>query len=482
MSPHAPPLRGSLPPEGADLARGGPSPGSSLKAGRWAAALAVLEHGLLQRDVAARALLLAALAGEHLLLIGPPGTAKSELARRLQRLLPGSRYFERLLTRFSVPEELFGPLSLKALEADRYERLTHGYLPAAEVAFLDEVFKANSAILNTLLGLLHERLFDNGSQRLPSPLITLVGATNEPPQDDSLLAFHDRFLLRVPVQPVDDAHFDALLDADACDAPSTSLTLADLQAVRTSAARVPLSDGARALLHTAREHAAQTGQTVSDRRWRQLVSLLQVQAASRDAAAVDAWDLWLLPFVLAHEPAQVPGWTELFMHRVAEAGPLPMDGLERAVLAFEQQLDIERRAPADAQDDSAGKLALAKAIAGPEAGQNELVRLTSERAQRRYSPVHIEARTRQCDELLDQLGQLQGMVQATADQVLGAASAHHWLPPSWLRQIEAVHHGRLQRLHALRAALQAHRDGFAALPVDLQLPPTHPAPVAWTAN
>ncbi len=480
MSPHAPPLRGSLPPEGADLARGGPSRRSS--AHRWAPALAVLEHGLLQRDVAARALLLAALAGEHLLLIGPPGTAKSELARRLQRLLPGTRYFERLLTRFSVPEELFGPLSLQALEADRYERLTEGYLPAAEVAFLDEVFKANSAILNTLLGLLHERLFDNGSQRVPAPLLTLVGATNEPPQDDSLLAFHDRFLLRVPVQPVDDAHFDALLVADAGTAPSASLSLDDLHAVRAAAAEVTLGDEARALLHAAREQAARNSQPVSDRRWRQLVALLRVQAASRGAASVDAWDLWLLPFVLAHDPAQVPGWTELFMLRVAEAGPLPMDGLERAVLAFEQQLDIERRAPADAQDDSAGKLALAKAIAGPEAGQNELVRITSERAHRRYSPVHIAARTRQCNELLDQLTQLLALVQATADRVLGAAADHDWLPPSWRTRIEAVHTERLQRLQTLCRALQAHRDGFATLPVDLQLPPNEPAPVAWTAT
>ena len=449
---------------------------------RWAAPLAVLEHGLLQRDVAARALLLAALAGEHLLLIGPPGTAKSELARRLQRLLPGTRYFERLLTRFSVPEELFGPLSLKALEADRYERLTEGYLPDAEVAFLDEVFKANSAILNTLLGLLHERLFDNGSQRIAAPLITLVGATNEPPQDDSLLAFHDRFLLRVPVQPVDDAHFDALLDADTAAALPASLSLDQLHAVRQAATGVALGDDVRALLRLAREHAARTGQPVSDRRWRQLVALLRVQAASREAPTVSAWDLWLLPFVLAHEPAQVPGWTELFLHRVAEAGPLPMDGLERAVLAFEQQLDIERRAPADAQDDSAGKLALAKAIAGPEAGQSELVRITSERAHRRYSPVHIEARTRQCEELLAQLGELTALVQATADQVLGAAAAHDWLPPSWRAQIESVHHERLQRLHGLRTALQAHRDGFAALPVDSHLPPAEPAPVAWTAN
>ena len=138
--------------------------------------LATLESGLLERATEVRLALLAALAGEHVLLIGPPGTAKSELARRLHRVFEGAPYFERLLTRFSTPEELFGPLSLKALEDDRYERLTAGFLPTAGIAFLDEVFKANSAILNALLTLLNEREFDNGTTREKAPLIAVIAA------------------------------------------------------------------------------------------------------------------------------------------------------------------------------------------------------------------------------------------------------------------------------------------------------------------
>src|SRR5690606_25505131 len=128
--------------------------------------------------------------------------------------------------------------------------------------------------------------------------------------------------------------------------------------------------------------------------------------ASRGDAAVSVWDLWLLPYVLSANADAVPGWTDFFEHRVAHTAPLALDGLERAVTAFEQQLDIERRAPSEQQDDSAGKLALARAISGPEGRDSELVRITSERAGRRWSPVHIAARVAQCDALGQQLADL----------------------------------------------------------------------------
>lgn len=174
-------------------------------ASRVVAAAEELEAGLVERSLEARILLLAAFCGEHLLLLGPPGTAKSLLARRLVRFLGKEAvFFERLLTRFSVPEELFGPLSLKGLEQDEYLRKTTGYLPEASIAFVDEIFKANSAILNSLLSIVNERVFDNGPERVAVPLRCLVAASNEAPESEELEALYDRLLFRLIVNPVSD--------------------------------------------------------------------------------------------------------------------------------------------------------------------------------------------------------------------------------------------------------------------------------------
>ncbi len=452
--------------------------------------LADLDCNLLERDVPVRLLLLGALAGEHVLLVGPPGTAKSELARRLHRVLDGARYFERLLTRFSVPEELFGPLSLKALEQDRYERLTDGFLPTAQVAFLDEVFKANSAILNALLTLLNEREFDNGSGRVQVPLISVVGATNEVPDDEALHAFYDRFLLRVPVGPVGDGSFTDLLSlpadlnpapSDDNDATKQTITQPMCLQLRQRASAVALPEDVTALLVRARAWCAAQSITVSDRRWRKVVALLKVQAATQTQAAVDAWDTWLLPYALAATPQQSEHMVQWFMHSVAQAAPLDVQWLERAIEAFEKQLDFERRAPTP-DDDGAGKLALARAIAGPQA-DNEvgMLRIVSERAQRRYSQVHIDARCAQVNEALDRAQATWGKVRATALEVLTQASAHLWLPPGWLERIAAVHHANEVLAADLVERLTQLHQAFAAMPVDRDVAAQAPEPVALTA-
>src|SRR6476620_7309453 len=151
-----------------------------------------------ERETVIDGTLCAVLASEHVLLLGPPGTAKSALARAIAQAFSGE-YFERLLTKFSTPEELFGPISLKALERDEFSRVISGKLPEAEFAFVDEIFKANSAILNSLLTLVNERVFHDDGVPVRVPLVTMFGASNELPEGKELEALFDRFILRFEV-------------------------------------------------------------------------------------------------------------------------------------------------------------------------------------------------------------------------------------------------------------------------------------------
>jgi MoxR-like ATPase len=170
-----------------------------------------LESRFLGKDEVIRLLLIATIAGEHAVLIGPPGTAKSALLRTFSRLL-SARYFEYLLTRFTEPNEIFGPVDIAAFREGRYQRRTEGMLPQAEIVFLDEVFKSNSAILNALLSLLNERRFTSGGQVMKVPLLSAFGASNEVPTDETLTAIFDRFILRIRSDNLDAYHFQGLLE------------------------------------------------------------------------------------------------------------------------------------------------------------------------------------------------------------------------------------------------------------------------------
>src|SRR5438067_273333 len=171
-----------------------------------------LKQRFVGRDEVVDLIALALVAGEHLFLHGPPGTAKSALIRHFARAVRG-RYFEYMLTRFSEPNEIFGPIDIAQLREGRVATVTTGMLPEAEFVFLDELFNANSAILNNLLTVLNERLYRRGAETHQLPLLSLFSASNHLPDEDALRALFDRFLLRCHVANLKREEMPRLLHA-----------------------------------------------------------------------------------------------------------------------------------------------------------------------------------------------------------------------------------------------------------------------------
>ncbi len=262
-------------------------------------------EGLIERETLADLIVLSAVAGEHLLVVGPPGTAKSEAVRRVASML-GGNYFEYLLGRFTEPGEIFGPIDLRKLKTGTVETETTGMLPEADIAFLDEIFLGSTAILNTLLGILNERNFMRGHTKMKCPLKVCVGATNRLPDDESLAAFADRFLLHHFVEPVSDSLIDHLLEGGWSvrnSSISAQSSLEDLTLISDAAKKADFTSVRPDLANCIRL-LRKAGISLSDRRLVKAQSVIAAAAVLAGRQNPEIADLWPLVFVIPTNEGQ----------------------------------------------------------------------------------------------------------------------------------------------------------------------------------
>jgi MoxR-like ATPase len=258
-----------------------------------------LKRRFVDRDEVVDLIALALVAGEHLFLFGPPGTAKSALIRHFAQAVRG-RYFEYMLTRFSEPNEIFGPIDIVRLREGVVATVVNGMLPEAEFAFLDELFNANSAILNNLLTVLNERVYRRGAETHRLPLLSLFSASNHLPEDDTLRALFDRFLLRCRVDNLKREAMPRLLTAgwELERQPPTpaGLSADDLRALSCRVYDVDLS-GVNELYVDAVFKVRDLGIALSDRRAVKVLKLVAASALLCGRTGALPSDLWVLRHV-----------------------------------------------------------------------------------------------------------------------------------------------------------------------------------------
>jgi len=270
--------------------------------GRLKAVATELDEAFPERGNVIRGALTALLAGEHVLLLGPPGTAKSLLARKVADAVSKDSFFEILLTKFTAPEEVFGPVSFSRLKQDKYERMLAGYAATKKFWFLDEIFKSSSAILNSFLTAMNERKFHNGGQPVDLPLAMVVAASNEYPQDESLKALYDRFSFKFWVDYISDRDQVArLLTNGGVGELHASLDLDDLHVLQAAVCEMELSDTIINTLLDVKAAVEQEGFVASDRTWVKAVKIIKARAVLSGRNQVIPSDLLALSDVLWKE-------------------------------------------------------------------------------------------------------------------------------------------------------------------------------------
>ncbi|MGC6359728.1 AAA family ATPase [Bisgaard Taxon 45] len=290
-----------------------------------------LNSNMHEREQILAITLLGAVSGQNTFLYGPPGTAKSLISRRLACAFETSNYFECLMNRFTTPEEIFGPISIQELKADRYIRQVEGYLPTADFAFLDEIWKSSPAILNNLLTIINEHIFKNGNERIDVPLKSLISASNEvPAENQGLDALYDRFILRLLVPPIqENDNFNQLLNNKPSSekptiSPELVISSEELMLWREHLHNVSLSNDTLLIIKYIRQELADKFNKlkvyVSDRRWQRAALLLKASAFCNGRKETNHSDVVLLKYCLWTTPETREKVENIIMKAIKKCG------------------------------------------------------------------------------------------------------------------------------------------------------------------
>ena len=364
---------------------------------RFKLLLREMNRGIYEKETEISLSLLAALAGESIILLGPPGVAKSMVARQLKNAFRDAHSFEYLMSRFSTPDEIFGPVSiLKLKTSDTYERAVDGYLPTADVVFLDEIWKAGPAIQNTLLTVINEKIFRNGNREMHLPLKLLVAASNElPAKGEGLEALWDRFVIRIESRPIkmeknframllevksslevkseerrvkkqsstaegkvnstdlfEDTISDEQIGADVSISPAEYAEWS--QAIDKIGVKEEVLDAISRIRKALRavnvdEVAERRNIYVSDRRWKNIVRLLRTSAFMQDREEVDICDLLPIYHCLWQEPEERDAIRSIVIRSLFAPFADKLVEMKKA-LAEDIQYHRVRKNPADGRD------------------------------------------------------------------------------------------------------------------------------------
>ena len=310
--------------------------------------LFAINKGIFEKDTELSMSLLAALAGESVILLGPPGVAKSMIARRLKFAFKDSSNFEYLMSRFSTPDEIFGPVSISKLkDADKYERTIDGYLPTADVVFLDEIWKAGPAIQNTLLTVINEKLFRNGEKEINLPLKLLVAASNElPTQGEGLEALWDRFLIRIECSNIrDEKAFNSMLlntddEEDITISQDIQISNEEYKDWSDSIDKILVPESILKCINYIRKYLGivvldnsdeHHNVYVSDRRWKKIVRLLRTSAFVNDRDSVSHADLVPIYNCLWQEPEEVNGIRDIVIRAIFSEYTTSLGNIKQAL-------------------------------------------------------------------------------------------------------------------------------------------------------